>query len=138
MRAAKSSAARRWVTFTLREGGRNANKRLIHRDIEASKIVHRKVSSSESRQQGSRARFSRRRYAAGRGGDGEACLHQLRRCCHGNLALAERRSEGLGSSSGRRRCLPILERIASEGAERGAGNKMALNVERVIDDGVNG
>jgi hypothetical protein len=60
------------------------------------------------------------------------------RCCHGNLALAERKSEGLGSSSGRRRCLPILERFASEGAERVAGNKMALNVERVMDDGVNG
>ena len=51
-------------------------------------------------------------------------------CCHGNLALAERKSEGLGSSSGRRRCLPILQRFASEGAERVAGNKMALNVER--------
>jgi hypothetical protein len=50
-------------------------------------------------------------------------------CCHGNLALAERKSEGLGSSSGRRRCLPILERFVSEGAERVAGNKMALNVE---------
>ena len=60
------------------------------------------------------------------------------RCCHGNLASAERKSEGLGSSSGRRRCLPILERFASEGAERVAGNKMALNVERVMDDGVNG
>jgi hypothetical protein len=48
------------------------------------------------------------------------------------LALAERKSEGLGSSSGRRRCLPILERFASEGAERVAGNKMALNVERVL------
>jgi hypothetical protein len=51
------------------------------------------------------------------------------RCCHGNLALAERTSEWLGLSSGRRRCLPILERFASEGAERVAGNKMALNVE---------
>jgi hypothetical protein len=63
---------------------------------------------------------------------------QFDRCCHGNLASAERKSEGLGSSSGRRRCLPILERFASEGAERVAGNKMALNVERVMDDGVNG
>jgi hypothetical protein len=59
-------------------------------------------------------------------------------CCHGNLALAERKSEGLASSSRRRRCLPILQRFASEGAERVAGNKMALNVERVMDDGVNG
>jgi hypothetical protein len=58
--------------------------------------------------------------------------------CHGNLALAERKSERLGSSSRRRRCLPILQRFASEGAERVAGNKMALNVERVMDDGVNG
>jgi hypothetical protein len=63
---------------------------------------------------------------------------QFDRCCHRNLASAERKSEGLGSSSGRRRCLPILERFASEGAERVAGNKMALNVERVMDDGVNG
>ena len=63
---------------------------------------------------------------------------QVQGCCHGNLASAERKSEGLGSSSGRRRCLPILERFASEGAERVAGNKMALNVERVMDDGVNG
>ena len=62
----------------------------------------------------------------------------LQWCCHGNLALAERKSEGLGSSSRRRRCLPILQRFASEGAERVAGNKMALNVERVMDDGVNG
>jgi len=65
-------------------------------------------------------------------------IHAFVGCCHGNLALAERKSEGLGSSSGRRCCLPILECFASEGAERVAGNKMALNVERVMDDGVNG
>ena len=69
---------------------------------------------------------------------GEAPSDLVERCCHGNLALAGRKSEWLGSSSGRRRCLPILERFASEGAERVAGNKMALNVERVMDDGVNG
>ena len=50
-------------------------------------------------------------------------------CCHGNLASAERKSEGLGLSSGRGRCLPILERFASEGAERVAGNKMALELK---------
>ena len=54
------------------------------------------------------------------------------------LGFGRTKSVGLGSSSGSRRCLPILERFASEGAERVAGNKMALNVERVMDDGVNG
>jgi uncharacterized glyoxalase superfamily protein PhnB len=54
------------------------------------------------------------------------------------LGFGRTKSEGLGSSSGRSRCLPILERFASEGAERVAGNKMALNVERVMDDGVRG
>jgi hypothetical protein len=54
------------------------------------------------------------------------------------LGFGRTKSVGLGSSSGRRRCLPILERFASEGAERVAGNKMPLNVERVMDDGVNG
>ena len=63
---------------------------------------------------------------------------EFKGCCHENLALAERKSERLGSSLGRRRCLPILERFASEDAERVAGNKMALNVERIMDDGVNG
>ena len=58
-------------------------------------------------------------------------------CCHGNLALTERKSEGLGSSSGRGRCLPILQRFASKDAERVAGNKMALNAERIGDGGVN-
>jgi hypothetical protein len=54
------------------------------------------------------------------------------------LGFGRTKSVGLGSSSGRRRCLPILERFASEGAGRVAGNKMPLNVERVMDDGVNG
>ena len=58
--------------------------------------------------------------------------------CHENLALAKRKSEGLGSSSGRGRRPPILQRFPSKDAERVAGNKMALNVERVMDDGVNG
>jgi hypothetical protein len=67
----------------------------------------------------------------------EPAAENVDRSCHENLALPERKSEGVGSSSGRGRCLPILERFASEGAERVAGNKMALNVERVMDDGVN-
>jgi hypothetical protein len=54
------------------------------------------------------------------------------------LGFGRTKSVGLGSSSGSSRCLPILERFASEGAERVAGNKIALNVERVMDDGVNG
>jgi hypothetical protein len=57
--------------------------------------------------------------------------------CHENLALATRKSEGLGSNSGRDRCLPILQRFAPEDAERVAGNKRALKVERILDDGVN-
>jgi hypothetical protein len=65
--------------------------------------------------------------------DFQACL----RTCHENLALAKRKSEVLGSSSRRGRRPPILQRFASEDAERVAGNKMALNVERILDDGVN-
>ena len=60
------------------------------------------------------------------------------RSCHENLALAKRKSEGLGSSSGRSRCPPILERFASEGAEGLAGNKIALNAECIVDGGLNG
>ncbi len=65
-------------------------------------------------------------------------IHVRDRSCHENLALAERRSEGLGSSSRRSRCPPILQRVASEDAERVAGNKMALNTERIVDGGLNG
>jgi hypothetical protein len=53
------------------------------------------------------------------------------------LALAEGKSAGLGLNSSRGRCPPILEGFASEDAERVAGNKMALDVERVLDGGVN-
>jgi hypothetical protein len=56
--------------------------------------------------------------------------------CHENLALAKRRSERLGSSSGRGRRPPILQRFVSENAERVAGNQMALNTERIVDCGV--
>jgi hypothetical protein len=61
----------------------------------------------------------------------------MARNCHENLTLAERKSEGLGSSSGRSRRPPVLQRFPSEDAERVAGNEMALNVERILDDGVN-
>ncbi len=44
----------------------------------------------------------------------------------------------LDASSSRCRCQPVLQRFASQGAERVAGNKMALNVERIVDGGVNG
>ena len=57
--------------------------------------------------------------------------------CHENLALVERKSEGLGSSLARGRGPPVLQRVPSEDAERVAGNKMALNVECILDDGVN-
>ena len=58
--------------------------------------------------------------------------------CHENLASAEGKSEGLGLNSSRGRCPPIPQGFASEGAERVAGNKMALDVEGVLDGGVNG
>ena len=41
-------------------------------------------------------------------------------------------------NSSRGGCPPIPEGFASEGAERVAGNKMALDVEGVLDGGVNG
>ena len=45
--------------------------------------------------------------------------------------------KGLGLNSSRGRCQPIPQGFASEGAERVAGNKMALDVEGVLDGGVN-
>ena len=69
--------------------------------------------------------------------DGAPPIQGLGWTCHENLALAKRKSEGLGSNSRRGRCPPILQRFASEDAERVAGNEMALNVERILDDGVN-
>jgi hypothetical protein len=48
------------------------------------------------------------------------------------------RVEGLGSCSGRSCRPPILKRFASECAERIAGNEMALDVECVLDRGMNG
>jgi hypothetical protein len=54
------------------------------------------------------------------------------------LGFGRTKVRRLGSSSRRGRCLPILERFPSEDAERVAGNKMALNVERVMDDCVDG
>jgi hypothetical protein len=44
----------------------------------------------------------------------------------------------LESASSSSRYLPILQRFASEGAERFAGNKMALNAECIVDGGLNG
>jgi hypothetical protein len=57
--------------------------------------------------------------------------------CHENMALATRKSEGLGSNSGRGRCLPILQRFSPEDAKGVAGNKRVMKVERILDDGVN-
>jgi hypothetical protein len=54
------------------------------------------------------------------------------------LGLVQTRVGRLGSCSGRGRLLPILKRFASESAERIAGNEMALDVEGVLDRGVNG
>ena len=54
------------------------------------------------------------------------------------LGSGRTRVKGLGSCSGRSRRPPILKRFASESAERIAGNEMALDVERVLDCGMNG
>jgi hypothetical protein len=54
------------------------------------------------------------------------------------LGSGRTRGEGLGSCSGRSRRPPILKRFASKSAERIAGNEMALDVERVLDCGMNG
>jgi len=54
------------------------------------------------------------------------------------LGFGRTRVGRLGSCSGRGRSLPILKRFASESAERIAGDEMALDVEGVLDRGVNG
>ena len=54
------------------------------------------------------------------------------------LGSLRTRVEGLGSCSGRSRRPPILKRFAPESAERIAGNEMALDVECVLDCGMNG
>ena len=54
------------------------------------------------------------------------------------LGAGRTRVEGLGSCSGRSRRPPILKRFASESAERIAGNEMALDVECVLDCGMDG
>jgi hypothetical protein len=54
------------------------------------------------------------------------------------LGSGQTRGEGLGSCSGRSCRLPILKRFASESAERISGNEMALDVECVLDCGMNG
>ena len=52
--------------------------------------------------------------------------------------LWPKESRGLSLSSGCGRRPPILEGFASEEAERAAGDKMALDVEGVVDGGVSG
>ena len=37
---------------------------------------------------------------------------------------------------GHRRCVPLLHRLGSEEAQRAAGDQMALNIERVVDGGM--
>jgi hypothetical protein len=61
--------------------------------------------------------------------DGE----QYRKC-----GLGRTRVEGLGSCSGRGRRPAIRKRFASKSAERIAGNEMPLDVECVVDRGMNG
>jgi hypothetical protein len=63
--------------------------------------------------------------------------HEFIGSCHENLALGQTEvGRTLGSSSSRGRCSPLLQRFSSEDAEGVAGNKMALNVERVVDGGL--
>jgi hypothetical protein len=57
--------------------------------------------------------------------------------CHMNLFWQRESPKSLGSSSGRRCGSPRLERFASENAERVAGCEMTLDVENVVDGGVN-
>ena len=64
--------------------------------------------------------------------------HVFRGDCHVKLGAGRTRVEGLGSCSGRSRRPPILKRFASESAERIAGNEMALDVECVLDCGMDG
>ena len=52
--------------------------------------------------------------------------------------LARAKIGSLNSGSGRGGGSPRPERFVSEDAERAAGCEMALDVERVLDGGVNG
>ena len=54
------------------------------------------------------------------------------------LGFGRTRVGRLGSCSGCARRPPILKRFASESAECIARNEMALDVEGILDDGVNG
>ena len=65
-------------------------------------------------------------------------IHDKRTGLSRELGSGRTRVEGLGSCSGRSRSPPILKRFASESAERIAGNEMTLDVERVLDCGMNG
>jgi hypothetical protein len=62
----------------------------------------------------------------------------IERRCHANLNLAAGKLEKLSSDSGRGGGSPRPERFFSEDAERAAGCEMALDVECVVDGGVNG
>ena len=81
-----------------------------------------------------RASSRRRREIIQGVGEAQGPLRGLSR----ELGSGRTRVEGLGSCSGRSRRPPILKRFASESAERIAGNEMALDVERVLDCGMNG
>ena len=59
------------------------------------------------------------------------------RCCHTNLIPATRCLEG-PLASGRGGGSPRPERFVSEDAKRAAGCEMTLDVERVVNGGVNG
>ncbi len=66
------------------------------------------------------------------------CAQELWAGLSRELGSGRTRVEELGSRLGRSRRLPILKRFPSKSAERIAGNEMALDVERVLDCGMNG
>jgi putative tryptophan/tyrosine transport system substrate-binding protein len=65
-------------------------------------------------------------------------LELLKGRCHANLNLAAGKLEKLSSDSGRGSGSPRPERFFAEDPERASGCEMALDVECVVDGGVNG
>jgi hypothetical protein len=71
------------------------------------------------------------------GDDGRRALEAFQRRCHINLKRRRAKFGSPSSGSGRGSSSPRLERFVSEGAERAARCEMALDVEGVVDGGVN-
>ena len=64
--------------------------------------------------------------------------HSPRRLCHGNLKQAGEGDGASSVSSSRGRVLPLLHGFDPEETQRAAGDEMALEVEGVVDGGMNG